>query len=192
MKAADVGKDVWKIVEALATEIPSKAADTKPQELSNSLWAACALKDEAPDMLNDVLKMVETIATEIPKKAADMKPQELSNSLFASMRLNEAVSTEAITALVRQAPAKIDDMKLQEVANTLEALVAVQERREIHPEPEIFTKSAARLRRPDLRGDDLKFNVPIIVWACARSKAADRKLLESVSRRYESLWQEGL
>ena len=58
-------------------QIPNKAKDMKPQELSNCLWASAQLKDELPQVLEILLAVVG----EIPVKLQDMKPQEMSNSL---------------------------------------------------------------------------------------------------------------
>ena len=56
----------------MAAQIPLKAKDMKPQELSNILWASAKLKDDAPD----VLSIVPAMAAQIPLKAKDLNPQE--------------------------------------------------------------------------------------------------------------------
>ena len=67
--------DVVNVVPAIVAQVPDKAKDMIPQHLSNVLWAAAGLKDDAPD----VLDLVPAIVVEVPGKAKDMIPQHLSN-----------------------------------------------------------------------------------------------------------------
>ena len=56
-----------------------------PQELSNVLWAAAKLQDDAADVLN----VVPAIVAQVPDKAKDMIPQHLSNVLWAAAKLKD-------------------------------------------------------------------------------------------------------
>ena len=72
---------------AIVAQVPDKAKDMIPQALSNVLWAAAKLKDDAPD----VLDVVDAIVEQVPGKAKDMIPQDLSNSLLALVLLQDSV-----------------------------------------------------------------------------------------------------
>ena len=177
---------VLKVVAAVVKQITQQPGAMNPQDLANNLWAAGQLQDAAPE----VLQVVPAVVPQIPAKAAEMIPQHLSNSLFAAMRLAHAVPEvlEAVPALVKELPGKIGSMKAQELANSLEALVVLEERLPIVELPGIATATAAQLKRtlPQLKGKDLPFAIPMIVWACATKRVRDAELLGAVAKRFVS------
>ena len=71
----DVAPVVLEMAPAIVEEIPNRAKDMKPLELSNCFWALAKPKDCAPDVLN----AVPAIVAQIAKKAEDMVAQGLSN-----------------------------------------------------------------------------------------------------------------
>ena len=73
------------IFDALVAQVPEKANDMKPQDLSNVLWATVKLKDDAPE----VLDVVDAIVAQVPEKANDMIPPHLSNVLWATAKLKD-------------------------------------------------------------------------------------------------------
>ena len=167
-------------------EIPGKVDDMNPQELSNALWAAAQLQDSAPE----VLQVVPAVVAEIPTKAAEMNPQDVSNCLFAAMRLEDAVPevVEVVPALVK-VPGKIGAMTPQGLANSLEALLVLEESQPIPELPRIAASSAKKLKGilPDIRGKSLVFDVPMVLWACAKMGACDSQLLAAVAERFPSM-----
>ena len=89
------------LVPAIVAQVPDKAKDMNPQELSNVLWAAAKLKDDEPDVVN----VVPAIVAQVPDKAKDMKPQELSNVLWAAAGLkDDAPDVLVVPAIVGAGP----------------------------------------------------------------------------------------
>ena len=74
---------VFTALPELAAQISRNANDMKPQELSNSLWAATRLKDDAPE----VLQMVPALAC----NQADFSSQSICNCLEAVVLLQDLV-----------------------------------------------------------------------------------------------------
>ena len=93
-------------------QIPNKAKDMKPQELSNCLWASAQLKDEVPK----VLEIILAIVAEILLKTNDMVPQDLSNNAEALVLLRDSVpevegflaAGGGINDILRSAAARLD------------------------------------------------------------------------------------
>ena len=106
------------------------------------------------------------------------------------MRLAHAVPEvlEAVPALVKELPGKIGSMTPQGLANSLEALVVLEECLPIVELPGIATATAAQLKQilPQVKGKDLAFNVPMIVWACGKAAALDAQLVTAVAERFAS------
>ena len=73
------------LVPAVVAEIPRKARNMKPHEVSNSLFVAMRLADAVPE----VADTVPVLAQEVPGEIGFMKSQELSNSLEALVALEE-------------------------------------------------------------------------------------------------------
>ena len=79
-------------------------------------------------------------------------------------------------------------MDSQALANSLEALVVLEERLSILELPVIATAGAARLVQilPEVKGKELVFNVPIMLWACAKSGRCGAELFAAVAGRFAS------
>ena len=183
--------DVLDIVPSIVAQIPVKAKDTNAQDLSNNLWAAAKLKDEAPD----VLDMVPSIVAQVPFKAIDMIPQHLSNSLWAAASLKDDAPDvlDMAPSIVAQIPFKAKDMNAKDISQTLEALVTLQD---LVPGVESFLVdrtassnafvevAASRMVKliPKLKGLDLLFAVPSIVWATASLNMYHNDLLTTVAK----------
>ena len=188
-------EDVAKIVAALVRQIPDKAKDMIPQALSNCLWAAARLKDIAPG----VKEIVPAIVAQIPEKANGMIPQHVSNCLWAATRLKDSVAAvlQMVPTLVEEIPRNQADFSSQQICNCLEALVLLQD-----SVPEVGSILAAAPNSKNdfmgfsanrfsallsrLKGKDMVFAVPVVVWACARFKMYREKLLVSVAGRLKS------
>ena len=186
-KLKDVAPDVLEAVPSIVAQIPERATDMVPQGLSNCLWASAQLKDVAPH----VLDAVPAIAVQIPNKAKDMKPQELSNCLLAATQLKKEVPQvlDIILAIVGEIPVKSKDMSPQDLSNSLEALGLLRDSvPEVGGVDEILRSAAARLNSllPGLRGKDLSFAVPVVIWACSKAGVYDGELLGAVARRLGS------
>ena len=182
----DAKPEVLKIVLAIVAQIPLKSKDMIPQHVSNSLWAAAKLKDSAPE----VLKIVPALVAQIPLKAVGMIPQHLANSLWALKDFPDASPAvpKAALALVQNVPSKISGMDGQLLSNTVEALVYLGESFPIDSQQDIVAASAARLASilPKLKGRDLMFTVPVVIWACVRSDVHDGKLFCAAVARFSS------
>ena len=187
--------DSAKIVDALVRQIPDKAKDMIPQALSNILWASARLKDIAPD----VKEIVPAIVAQIQDKANGMNPQDLSNNLLAAARLKDDAPEvlQMVPALLEEIPRNQAGLKAQEICNCLEALVLLQDSvREVNdflaapPNSNDdfvgFTASQFSTLLPTLKGKDLEFAVPVVVWACAKVNLHHEKLMVSASQRLES------
>ena len=190
-----VAPEVLTVLPKLAAQISIKAKDMGPQALSNSLWAAAQLKDVSPD-LNEI---VPAIVAQIQDKAKDMIPQHISNCLWAATRLKDSAPEvlEMVPALVEEIPRNQANFKLQEMCNCLEALVLLQDLvREVNDflaaapggknDVMGFTASRFSTLLPRLKGKDLRFAVPGVVWACARVNFYHEELLVSVAQRGKS------
>ena len=182
----DKDADLLKVVAVVVQQITQKPGAMNPQDLANNLWAAGQLQHAAPK----VLQVVPAIVGQVPGRAAQMIPQALSNCLFAAMRLADAVPKvlHAVLALVKEVPGKIGAMKSQQLANSLEALVVLEEHLPIVELPGIATAAAARLKPilQEVKGKDLVFNVPMVLWACAKTETYDAELLAAVAKRFAS------
>ena len=182
----DAAPEVLKMVPTLAAQIRLSVGKMIPQHVSNSLWAAARLQGAAPS----VLDMVPALVEEIPLKAGGMIPQQLSNSLWALKSLAEATPTmqKAVSFLVKEFLHKINSTAPQNLANALEALVFLADCFPIVQLPSAVEASAARLNRilPRLKGKDLQFAVPVVVWACGRSNVYDAKLFTAAADRFSS------
>ena len=190
-------EDVATIVTALVRQIKIKAKDMIPQALSNTLWAAAQLNDVAPD----VKEIVPAILTQIQVKANGMKPQELSNSLWAATRLKDVAPEvlHMVQALLEEIPRKQADFSSQQICNCLEALVLLED---LNLVPEVgsflgappnsknnfvgFTASRLSALLPTLKGKDMVFAVPVVVWACGRVNLYHQELLVSIAQRLKS------
>ena len=182
-KLKEVAPGVLEAVPAIVAQIPIIATDMVQQALSNCLWAVGQLKDEAPE----VLEAVPAIVMQIPKKAQKMVPQDLSNNLLACAQLNDDVPEvlDMLPAIVGEIPAKLQGMKPQEMSNSLEALVLLRDSvPEVGGVDDILSSAAERLNTllPKLRGKDLSFTVPVVVWACAKAEVYHGELLGAVAR----------
>lgn len=105
-----------------------------------------------------VLDIILAIVGEIPVKSKDMTPQDLSNSLEALILLRD--SDPKVNSFLA-AGGSMDDI-LRSAARRLSTLL------------------------PRLRGKDLRFTVPVVVWACAKAEVCHGELLDSVARRLGS------
>ena len=137
------------------TQIQEKANGMIPQEISNSLWAATRLRDDAPE----VLEVVPALVEEIPCKQASFDSQAICNCLEALILLRDSVP---------------------EVGNFLAALPNSKK------DFVGFTASRFSTLLPTLKGKSLQFDIPVVVWACARFKRYHEKLLDSVAQRLKS------
>ena len=191
----DVAPEVKEIVPAIVAQIPDKANGMKPQELSNSLWAAAHLKDVAPE----VKEIVPAVLAQIQHKANGMKPQELSNSLWAATRLKDDAPEvlEMVPSLVEEIPHNQADFKPQAICNCLEALVllrdwvpAVGSVLDAPPnsKKDFLGFAAKRFGTllPTLKVKSLQFDIPLVVWACARVKLYHEELLVAIAQRFKS------
>ena len=190
-----VAPEVLTALPELAAEISIKAKGMIPQDLSNNLWAAAQLKDIAPD----VKEIVPAIVAQINVKAKDMIPQHLSSSFWAATRLKDDAPEvlEMVPALLEEIRRKQASLSSQEICNCLEALVLLQ-----HSVPEVgnllaaprnskndfvgFTASRFSTLLPRLKGKDMVFAVPVVVWACARVNLYHQELLVSSAQRLKS------
>ena len=191
----DIAPDVKEIVPAIVAQIQVKANGMNPQELSNTLWAAAQLKDLA----SDVKEVAPAMVAQIQDKASAMQPQELSSSLWAANRLkNDAPEVlQMVPALIEEIPGKQASFNLQSICNCLEALVLLQD---LVPAVGDFLAAAPGSKNdfvgfttshfsgllPSLKGKDLAFDIPVVVWACARVNFYDKKLLVSAAQRLQS------
>ena len=192
----DVDREVVaKLVIALACQIQDKAKDMVPQALSNSLWAAARLKDIVPE----VKEIVPAIVAQIQDKAKDMIPQHVSNCLWAATRLKDDASEvlRMVPALVEEIPRNQADFSSQAICNCLEALVLLRD-----SVPEVgsflgappnskndfvgFASSRFSTLLPRLKGKSLAFQMPVVVWACAKINSYHEELLVSVAQRAKS------
>eukprot|EP00438_Fugacium_kawagutii_P028139 Skav213019 [mRNA] locus=scaffold2312:208801:210147:+ [translate_table: standard] len=190
----EVAPAVLEAVPAIVAQIMDKTNCLAPLAVSYSLWACAQLKDVAPA----VLKLVPALAAEIPDKAKNMDPQGWSNCLWAALQLKDdapALLAELPTIVV-ETSLKIHSMKPQEISNSLEALVPLQKLfpevarlvADVDSEEDIVRSAVARLNMllPEMEGKNLKFAVPVIVWACAKFGVHNGELMNSVARRFGS------
>ena len=174
----------------LAAQMSIKAKDAIPQELSNSLWACAHLQDDVCH--EDVHKLATALACQIkiPEKAKSMKAQELSNSLWAAARLKDSVPEvlQMVPALLEEIPRNQADFKSQEICNCLEALVLLGDSvREVMKNDFVgFTASHFSTLLTTLKGKSLQFDIPVVVWACARVNLYHEELLVSTAQRLKS------
>ena len=177
------------VVPPIAAQIPGKASDMGCQGLSNSLWAAAQLQNDA-----SVSEVLPGLAKHILLKAGRMNPQDVSNILFASMRLadREPAIVEVVPEMVHVFWSQIERMNVQDLANGLEAIVFFAKHRLkcLGPleQADIVKDAVARLKQllPKLEGDDVRLGVPMILWACAKSETHDAKLLSDSADRFSS------
>ena len=91
---------------------------------------------------------------------------------------------------MKEVPGKIGAMTPQQLANSLEALVVLAKRLPILGLPRIATAAAMRLKRilPEVKGKDLAFDVPMVLWACGKAEVLDleTELLTEVAERFAS------
>ena len=177
------------LVTALVQSVDETASRMNAQDLSNTLLACVQLKVLAPE----VLTVLSKLAAQISIKAKDMKPQELANSLWAAARLKDDAPEvlQMVPALLEEIPRNQADFKSQEICNCLEALVLL---RSSVKEVDDFLKkdfvgyAASRFSTslPTLKGKSLQFDIPEVVWACARVKFYHEELLVSVAGRLKS------
>ena len=192
-------EDVAKIVSGVGGQIPVQATDLIPQQLSNILWAAAQLKDIAPDIKEMLVEMLPAIATQIRGKAKNMNPQALSNSLLAAARLKDDVFEvpQMLPALLEEVSLKQANFYAQDFSNCLDAFVLLEKSvPEIDPffatnpgSKNDFVRFTARRFSsllPNLKGSDLKFGMPIVVWFCARINFYHHELLAGVAKRMGS------
>ena len=188
---------VLTVLPELAAQISFKAKDMVPQALSNCLWATARLKDDARD--EDVAKLVTALVRQIPEKAGGMDPQELSNSLWAATRLKDSAPEvlQMVPALVEEIPRNQADFSAQQICNCLEALILLQDSvpkagnllaAPPNSKNDFVGVSADRFSSllPTLTGKSLRFDIPVLVWACARVNFYHEKLLVSVADRLKS------
>ena len=167
----------------------------KPQELSNSLWAEAKLKDLVPD----VKEIVLAIVAHIQDKAKNQSPQQLSNIFWAATRLKDDAPEvlQMVPALLVEIPRIQADFNSQQICNCLEAVVLLQD-----SVPEVgsflaaprnskndfvgFTASRFSTLLPKLKGKDMVFAIPVVVWACARVNFYHEALLVSIAQRLKS------
>lgn len=186
---------VKKIVPSIATIIIDKAEGMGPQELSNSLWAVSQLKDTVPSVRN----ILPSLAAQIPYKVKDMIPQHLSNCLLAAARLkddaNEVLSI--VPALLKEIPHQETSFCAQDFSNCLGSLIVLQDSipevsRFLSTSPGsthnfvVFAAMRFNSLLPRLKGKDLTFGMPVVIWACAKLGLDHEKLLISITKRLKS------
>ena len=188
----DISRD---LLMALVRSLVEKAVGMDSRGLSNNLLACVQLKGVA----REVLTALPKLASEISIKAKYMTPQDLSNNLWAATRLKDDAREvlQMVPALLQEIPRNQADFKSQEICNCLEALVLLQD-----SVPEVkdflaagpgskndfvgFAASHFSTLLPTLKGKDLEFAVPVVVWACAKVNLHHEKLMVSASQRLES------
>ena len=183
------------LLTALVKSLGEKARGMNSQGLSNSLWACAKLKRIAPQ----VFTALRELSAQISIKAKDMIPQALSNSLWAAARLKDSAPEmlEMVPALVEKIPRNQADFSSQDICNCLEALILLQDSVSevgsfLAAPPNSkndfvgFTASRFSTLLPRLHGNDLKFAVPVVVWACARVKLYHEELLVSIAQGMKS------
>ena len=112
-----------------------------------------------------------------------MIPQHLPNSLWALKDFPESSAVvKGVLALVEEIPSKIGGMDGQALSVFLGESFPIDKRQDM------FAASAARLNPvlPTLKGKDLMFTVPMVLWACGRANAYDAKLFAAVPQRFSS------
>ena len=184
----DVAPDVKEIVPTIVAQIQDKPKNMNQQDLSNNLWAAAQLKDVAPD----VKEIVPAIVAQIQDKANCMIPQHISNTLWATARLKDDAPEvlRMVPALLEEIPRNQADFSSQAICNCLEAVVLLQD-----SVPEVgsflaalpnskndfvgFAASRFSALLPTLKGKSLQFDIPMVVWACARVNFYHEALLVS-------------
>ena len=134
--------------------------------------------------------MVPALVEQVPLNAPGMNSQELSNSLWALKDFPSASPAvpKAVQALVQNVRSKIGRMKGHEMSGTVKAPVFAAESFPIDQQPDIISAAAERLNfmLPGLKGQDLKFTAPRVVWACGRSNVYNAKLFAAMAERFSS------
>ena len=191
----DFVPSVKKIVPWIAAVIIDKAKGMGAQELSNSMWAVSQLKDAVPS----VRKMLPSLAAQIPHKVKDMIPQHLSNCLLAAARLKDDAEEvlSIVPALLEEVPHQETSFCAQDFSNCLGSLIFLQDS---VPEASrflttssdsthnfvVFTARRFSSLLPSLKGKDLTFGMPVVIWACASVNLYHEKLLISITKRLKS------
>ena len=105
------------ILPSVVSQIPVKVKDMTPGELSDVLWAAGCLKDDARHLVD----IVPSIAAEIQAKAKKMKPRELSNVLWAAASLKDAAPDviDILPSIGAEIQAKVKKMSSFELSKVL-------------------------------------------------------------------------
>jgi len=136
---------------ALAMSLGEKASGMNPQELSISLLACVQLKA----VVCEVLTALPELAAQISIKAKDMDPQHISNSLWAAIRLKDDCPEVLlmVPALLAEIPrAQAVGSRLAPPPNSKNDFLG-------------FAASRFNFLLPRLKGNDLKPDVPSVVWA---------------------------
>ena len=177
------------LLMALVKSLRERASDMNAHDLSNNLLACVKLKGVAAEVLTALPKL----AAQTSMKAKDMIPQALSNSLWAAARLkDDALEVlQMVPALVEEIPRNQAGFKSQEICNCLEALVLLRDSVKdiddfLKNDFVGFTASRFSTSLPTLKRKSLQFDIPVVVWACARVNFYHEELLVSVAGRLKS------
>lgn len=163
------------------------------QGSANVLWGLAKFLDAGPE----ALKLIRSLASLIPRQTSKMSPRDLSNCLWAAAQLEDLEPSvlKMVPAIIAKIASTGGKTNLQDVANNLDALVSLQGSvAEVGPllapgqSGSFLRRAADRLNRglPQLQGTDLYMNMPLVVWACARSGLHDHPLFVSVAERFTS------
>jgi uncharacterized protein (DUF1499 family) len=106
---------VQRLVQQLIHVLP----EAKPQEVSNTMWAAATLKVQLTDGV--VQRLVQHFLQALPQA----NPQNISNTLWALATLNVQLSQSVVKQLVQQLVQVLPQASPQNVSNTLWALATL-------------------------------------------------------------------
>ena len=104
--------------QTLLAEAEHMAADFKPQNVANTLWAFATMRVEMPKPL------VECMVLQAERVAADFNPQDVANTLWAFATMGVQMPKPLVECMARQAERMAADFNPQEVVNTLWAAAA--------------------------------------------------------------------
>ena len=185
------------VLPRLAARVEDMAlkGQLEPRQVSNVFWSLGQLSDGLDISKSLLMALVKSLG----EKASGMKPQELANSLWAATRLKDDAREvlQMVPALVKEIPRNQGDFSSQQICNCLEALVLLQDSvRKVNdflaapPNSKNdfvgFAASRFSTLLPTLNRKSLQFDIPVVVWACARVKLDHEELLVSVAERLKS------
>ncbi|CAE7519119.1 Atp13a1 [Symbiodinium sp. CCMP2592] len=136
LKPQEVSNCLW-VLPALADRLPEKVHGMTPQHLSNCLWATAQLRNH-----ESALKNVEPLAKAIRSETKRLKPQELATCLCASAHLKD-VAPEVLQLVPAVAySAEECDLKPRELSNCLWASAHL-----VHEAPSVLSMAGALAQR---------------------------------------------